>query len=144
MKDIDSFETKLDLPELGDVEIEYEAPVFSDDKREDVETDYKFLRDKMRYFMASGEFILQKSINALNSDPSPRMIEASSLILRNILKISERLIELHKDTKIILKEDVVDDKPEEDNKISASLVDIIEGIKTCETQKAAININLKK
>lgn len=133
MKNIDSFTDKLDLPEPENVEIEYEAPVFSDDKKEDVENDYKFLRDKMRYFMASGEFILQKSINALNSDPSPRMIEASSLILRNILKISDNLFELHKNSKIILKEDGIEEKSKEDDTISASLVDIIAGINTIKT-----------
>lgn len=130
MKDIDGFHDKLDLDPPENVEITYEKAVFNEDKITDADDDYRYLRNKMRKFMASGEFILSKSINALNSDPTPRMIEASSLILRNILKISENLLNLHKDVKVILKkEDEVDKEiKKDDNTLSASLVDIIEGI----------------
>ena len=123
-----SLETKLDLPELEQVDIKYDSPVFSDNKMDDANDDYKFLREKMRYFMASGEFILNKAINALNSDPNPRIIESSSLILRNILKISDNILNLHKETKIILKEDKVEETKKDGGKITASLVDIISAI----------------
>lgn len=130
MKNIDGFTEKLDLPIPEDVKIEYDIPIFHKDRKNDAEDDYRHLREKMRFFLASGEFILTKSINALNCDPNPRIIEASSLILRNILKISDNMLTLHEKTKVIMKEDEVKDENKDENKdkITASLVDIIAGI----------------
>lgn len=133
MKSIDSFETKLDLPELEDVEIKYEKPVFNEDKIDDADEDYKYLRDKLRFFMSSGEMVLSKAVNSVASDPSPRGIEAASLILRNVLKISETILNLHKETKNILKPNKVEENTKDkDNILSASLVDIISEINKIE------------
>ena len=132
--DIDNFESKLDLDQPENVEIEYEKPNFNEDKMDDAEEDYQFLRNKLRFFIAAGEFILSKSINAINENSSPRAIEASSLILRNVLKISETTLNLHSKTKILMKkDDAVEEKSGTNpSKITSSLVDIISEINKIE------------
>lgn len=135
LKDL-GFESKLDLPPIEDIEIKYDSPVFNDNRIDDAEADYRYLRDKLRMFMASGEMILSKAINAVVSDPNPRGIEASSLILRNVLKISETILNLHKNTKELTEDDKNPADSKENNTITTSLVDIIDNITRMEKEKS--------
>lgn len=125
----DKLNIKDEHEEEKKVEIDYDEPKFNDDKNIDIQDDYKYLRSKMRFLMASGEFILNKSLQSLLNDTSPRQVEAASLILRNVVKISGEILSLHEKTKNLLKiNPSKDEQDEDDNKIKTSLVDIIKQI----------------
>jgi hypothetical protein len=113
------------------VKIEFETPSFFDNQIDDAKEDYRFLRTKMRFLMASGEYILNKSLISINNDQSPRTVEAASLILRNVVKISSEILSIHEKTKELFKEDKNAKTDAEDGKkkIKSSLVDIIKELK---------------
>ena len=125
------FNEKLDIDDILEtdepVNIEFENPTFSDNQIDDTKEDYRFLRAKMRFLMASGEYILNKSLVSLNNDQCPRTIEAASLILRNVVKISSEILSIHEKTKVLFKDDTDSKTDLEDGqkKIKSSLVDII-------------------
>ena len=110
------------------VDIQYEEPKFNNDQLVDAKDDYKYLRSKMRFLMASGEFILNKSLQSLLNDTSPRQVEAASLILRNVVKISGEILSLHEKTKSLSKTESPKNGSDTDEGIKTSLVDIIKQI----------------
>ena len=126
-----SFDEKLNIDDGQEeeikIEIKYKKPKFHEKQIDDINSDYKFLRNKMRFLMASGEVILNKSLISLSNDPSPRAIEASSIILRNVVKISSEILTLHEKTKNLVKEETTELETD-DGTVKSSLVDIINEI----------------
>lgn len=88
-------EEKMDLP-YRKIEIEVPKLNFNENPKDDAYDDYKDERNRLKRLLISGETILEFALEDLEIDRSPKAIDATSNLIKNICGISEKIFDLHK------------------------------------------------
>ena len=109
--------------------IDYEEAEFNEDSTDDLVDDYKYIRNKLRYSIAVSEAILKKSMVLMALEPSARVIEGCSTIIKTMGDLTDKMVDLHGKRKKIFQIDVKNNTPETDKEnsdtVNARLDDIL-------------------
>ena len=128
-----------DLVDPRALEIEVEECTFDqDDPDMDVREDYEFIRRKLRWSIAACEKVFSHALRDLVSDPSPRVVEGCSMILKTVTESTNQLFQLHGNYRKIPKS-ALPDTPDDDGaegegkgkRLTATVNDIIEAFEKC-------------
>lgn len=120
---------KLNIEDLDPLEIVEEECVFNDNHDDDVKNDYQFIRRKLRKSVAASETILEQVLKNIKIDPSPRVVEGCSQIIRIMIDASRELQNIQeKQSKFVSKmkeSGKIKEDGEKINTIKSSLNEII-------------------
>lgn len=65
--------------------------------KEEIQEDYTLVRGTLRSLLSQGEIALGEMITLITESASPRMVEVSGGLIKNIADVGKTLMELHKD-----------------------------------------------
>jgi len=79
-----------------EIEIVPEDCTFDEKNPEkDIAEDYKFIRNKLRYSIAACEAVFAHALRDLAANPTPRVVEGCSTILKTITECTSQLFDVH-------------------------------------------------
>lgn len=94
-KNIIGIANKLDINDLGPVEVKEEDYGFSDNYDDDIDADYKYIRTKLRTSVATCETILKEALKTITVSPDPKSIDACSNTVKIMISASKELQDMH-------------------------------------------------
>lgn len=109
---------KMDIKDdFEPVELKPVECTFSEDPNDDLNEDYRFIRTKLRFAMAASEDVLMGALKQMRNDPSARIVEGCSAIIRTMGDCTKQILDLHQQKKktILLENKNSNDNIDEDN-----------------------------
>lgn len=70
-----------------------------EDPDNDIIEDYVFIRKKLRYGIAASEKVFELALRDLSLNPSPRVVEGCSTIIKTITECTNQLLTVHEKLK---------------------------------------------
>jgi hypothetical protein len=120
---------KFNIEDIDPLEVHHEEIEFNENPDDDIIDDYRYIRTKLRHTIEFGEAVLNEAMKNVRIDPTPRAVEGCSTILKTIVESSKELLNVHKETKKMKKQEgIKDDKTADNGSIKGKLSDILNAI----------------
>jgi len=107
---------KLNIEDnVEELKVEVEDCSFdSNDPSKDVVEDYIYIRKKLRYSVAACEAVLKAALKDMANNPSARVVEGCSAIIKTITECTNQLLSVHEKRKKIFLIKTEEEKPKDD------------------------------